>query len=80
MKRTILVILSNRVSPSQKPRFFELDCDSKGNILAERKLRAEPRKPRYDEVWENDEGRHEVSSCHRIKRRYSHALQKPVKA
>jgi hypothetical protein len=76
MKRKILVILSNRVNRSQKPRFVELDCDEKGNILKERPLRSQPRAPRYDEVWENDEGRTSLSSSYRIKRKYNHPLQK----
>ena len=77
MKRKILVILSNRLSPMQKPRWLELDCDGKGNILKQRPLRAQPRDPRFHEVWENDEGKTEFASCHRFKRRYSHKLQKP---
>jgi hypothetical protein len=77
MKRKILVILSNRWNPSQKARFLELAADDKGNILTERALRARPRRPLYDEVWENDEGKSALSSCNRIKRKYRHALEKP---
>ncbi len=77
MKRTILVILSNRLNRSQKPRFLELDCDEKGNILKERPLRSQPREARFDEVWENDEGKSSMSSCFRFKRKYGHKLQKP---
>jgi hypothetical protein len=76
-KRTILVILSNRWNRNQKPRFLEIDCDEEGTILKERALRAQPREPRFDEVWENDEGRTEFASCHRFKRKYGHKLQKP---
>jgi hypothetical protein len=76
MKRKILVILSNRVSPTQKARFLELDCDDKGTILKERPLPRRPGEPRYDEVWENDEGRTSLGSCHRLKRRYRHPLEK----
>jgi hypothetical protein len=78
-KRKVLVILSNRWNRSLKPRFLELDCDPEGNILKERSLRARPREPKYDEVWENDEGRTEFASCHRFKRQYTHKLQKPKK-
>jgi hypothetical protein len=77
MKRKILVILFNRWNRNQKPKHLELDCDQEGNILKERALRAVPREARYDEVWENDEGRTEFASCHRFKRRYAHKLQKP---
>ncbi len=77
-KRTILVILSNRLDPRQTARFWEVDCDDQGNILKERKLRARPRQPRYDEVWENDDGKTAMSSCNRFKRRYRHPLQKPA--
>ena len=80
MKRKILVILSNRVSPLQKPRWVELDSDEKGNIYKQRRLRSQPRQARYDEVWENDEGRSEFASCFRFKRRYRHKLQKPARA
>lgn len=78
-ERKVLVILTNRVSPSQKARFIELDCDDKGNILKERQLRGRPREPRYDEVWENDDGKTSISSCNRFKRKYRHALEKPKK-
>jgi hypothetical protein len=76
MKRKILVILSNRLNRSQKARFLELMCDNKGQVLSERRLRSEPRQPRYDEVWENDEGRTSFGSCHRFKRRYRHPLER----
>ena len=77
MKRKISVILSNRLDRNQKIHFLEVDCDDKGNILKEHSLRAEPREPRYDEVWENDEGKSDMSSCHKFKRRYRHKLEKP---
>lgn len=77
MKRTILVILSNRFNPSQKPRYLELDSDDKGTILEERPLKRAPRKPVYDEVWENDEGKSDLSSSHSLKRKYRHPLEKP---
>jgi hypothetical protein len=76
MKRKVLVILSNRLNRFQKPRFIELDCDEEGNILKEHALRRPPREPRYAEVWENDDGKTDFSSCHRFKRKYGHALQK----
>jgi len=75
-KRTILVILSNRWDRNQKPRFLEIDCDEEGTILKERRLRARPREARFDEVWENDEGRTDFNACHRFKRQYGHKLQK----
>jgi hypothetical protein len=76
MKRKILVILSNRLNRSQKPRFVELDCDNQGNIFKERSLRRAPRKPHYDEVWENDDGKTALSSCYRLKRKYRHPLER----
>ena len=76
MKRKILVILSNRLDAFQKPRFVELDCDEKGNILKERSLRRAPGAPHYDEVWENDDGKTALSSCYRLKRKYRHPLEK----
>ncbi len=79
MKRKILVILSNRLDRLQKPRFLELDCDDKGNILKERSLRGQPKEARFDEVWENDDGKTSMSSCNRFKRKYRHALEKPKK-
>jgi hypothetical protein len=75
-KRKILVVLSNRVSPNQVPRFVDITADDKGTILEEKMLRARPRKALYDEVWENDEGRTELSSCTRFKHKYNHPLQK----
>ena len=75
-KRTVLVMLRNRWNRHQKPVYLELDCDAEGTVLKERRLRIAPRKPRYDEVWENDEGRTDFSACHRFKRLYGHKLQK----
>ena len=77
MKRTVLVILSNRLNLFQKPRFIEVNCDEEGNILKQHALRSQPRQPRYDEVWENDDGKTDFASCHSFKRKYGHALQKP---
>jgi hypothetical protein len=77
MKRKVLVILSNRLNRLQKPRYIEVDCDEKGNVLKEYPLRSQPRKARYHEVWENDDGKTDFSSCHRFKRKYGHALEKP---
>src|SRR5215472_15362194 len=77
MKRKILVILSNRWNRSQQARFLELDADDEGNILKERLLRAPPRQATYHEVWENDEGKTSLNSCHRIKRKYGHKLERP---
>ena len=76
MKRKVLVILSNRLNRNQKVRYVALDCDDKGNILKEHPLRSEPRDPRFDEVWENDDGKTEMSSCNRFKRKYRHKLEK----
>ncbi len=77
MKRKILVILSNRLNRSQKPRYLEVDCDDKGTILKEQKLRSQPREARFHEVWENDDGKTEMSSCNSFKRKYRHPLEKP---
>ena len=76
MKRKVLGILSNRLDCFQKPRFIEVDCDEKGNVLKERLLRSQPKKPVYHEVWENDDGKTDFGSCHSFKRKYGHALQK----
>ncbi len=77
MKRKILVILSNRWNRRQRARYLELDCDAKGNILKQRVLRGVPAKPLYHEVWENDEGRTDLDSCHNFRRYYGHKLQQP---
>ncbi len=75
-KRTILVILSNRWNRNQKCRFIEVEANEKGDILKEQILKREPREARFDEVWENDEGRTEFASCNRFSRKYGHRLQK----
>ena len=75
-QRKVLVILSNRWNRLQKPRFLELECDKDGNIHKQRRLRAEPRAARFDEVWENDEAKTDFDSCHRFRRQYGHRLQK----
>ncbi len=76
-KRKVLVILSNRWDRNQKSKFLELDCDPEGNILKEKALRAQPQERRFDEVWENDEGKSDFAACHRFSRKYGHKLQKP---
>jgi hypothetical protein len=77
MKRKVLIILSNRLNRTQKPQFIELDCDEEGNILKQRPLRTQPREPRFQEVWENDDGKTDFASCHSFKRKYRHPLEKP---
>jgi hypothetical protein len=76
-KRKILVILSNRVDRNARKRFLEIAADEKGNIHDEKKLKSEPRKAVYDEVWENDEGKTDMVSCNRFSRKYRHKLEKP---
>jgi hypothetical protein len=77
--RNILVILSNRWAKLEKPRYFEIEADSEGNIHKERRLRSEPREAVYDEVWENDEAKTEIASTNRFHRKYGHKLQKKSK-
>lgn len=78
--RKVLVILSNRWDRNQKLRYFEIDANEKGDMLTERPLRSEPRKAVYDEVWENDEGKADIASCNRFRRKYPHKLEKPKRA
>ncbi len=78
--RKILVILSNRFDRNAKRRFLEIEADEKGTILKEKTLRSEPRKPIFDEVWENDEGKKDMTSCNRFSRKYRHRLEKPQAA
>ncbi len=75
-RRNVLVILSNRWDRNQKLRYFELEADAQGNIYKERPLRGVPREPKYDEVWENDQGKTDLASCNRFRRKYPHALEK----
>jgi hypothetical protein len=77
MKRKVLVILSDRLSPLRKPRYVEMVCDQNGTVFSERYLRGRPAAARYDEVWENDEGRKRTVDCHCFKRRYRHKFEKP---
>lgn len=79
MKRKVLVILSNRFSRSQKPRFLELEVKPDGSVLKEQPLRREPKEARFDEVWVNDEGKSSMADCLRFKRIYRHALEKSSK-
>ena len=52
-------------------------CDEQGSVLSERKLRSEPRKAVYDEVWQNNEGKMDFAASHKFSRLYGHKLQKP---
>jgi len=74
--RKVLVILTNRWDKNHKHRFFEVAADDKGNVVKERPLRALPRAALYDEVWENDEGRRDMASCNRFRRKYPHPLER----
>ena len=76
MKRTVLIILSNRLAPLEPVKHVEIVCDDDGSVLSQRKLRSVPAKAIYDEVWQNDEGRTSFDSTFRFKRRYGHRLQK----
>ena len=69
-------MLSNRFNRSQKPKVFELKCDDEGNILKQKPLRAVPAESRFDEVWENNEGKTSMDACHSFSRKYGHKLQR----
>jgi hypothetical protein len=77
VQRKVLIILSNRLAPLEPAKHLEILCDDEGSVLSQRKLRAVPAKPVYDEVWQNDEGRTSFDSTYRFKRHYGHRLQKP---
>ncbi len=79
MTRKVLTILSNRFTPNKTPLYLELDCKSDGTIVKEKRLRTPPRKPVYEEVWENDDGKSSLDSCTRMKKHYRHKLLKPKK-
>lgn len=80
VKRTVLVILSDRLAPLSKPRFFEIECQPDGTVLSERRLRRAPAKAIYDEVWKNEEGKTSLDSCRSMKRHYKHPLLKQTGA
>lgn len=80
MKRKVLVILSNRFNFFQPPKYLELDCKSDGTILAEQALKKPPREAKYDEVWENTDGKTSLGSCMRMSKKYRHPLLKPAKS
>ena len=75
-KRKILIILSNRLAPLQKKKWLELESDETGAIHKQKPLRTEPKEARFDEVWENEEGKTDFSACFKFKRKYGHKLQK----
>jgi hypothetical protein len=74
--RKVLVILSNRFNRLQQPKYLELEAKADGSILRQRSLRGTPRKPIYDEVWENDDAKTSLDSCTRMRHRYNHPLQR----
>ena len=74
----VLVILSNRLDPSWKNRYYEIDSQKDGTVVKEVILKRTPTKPAYDEVWENDDGKTDLDSCTRMKRHYKHPLLKPA--
>jgi len=76
MQRKVLVILSNRFTPSQPTRYYELVCKDDGTVTKEVRLKRRPSKPAYQEVWENNEGKDSIDSCTRMSKHYKHALLK----
>jgi hypothetical protein len=74
--RKVLVILSNRFTPLNPPKYIELECKPDGTILKEVELKKAPTESIYDEVWENDDGKFTLDSCTRMKKKYNHPLQK----
>lgn len=79
IRRTVLVMLKNRFTPLETPRFVEIECQQDGTILREKVLRSEPKEARFAEVWFNDEGKKSIADCTRFKRIYRHKLEAPVK-
>jgi hypothetical protein len=78
-KRKVLVILSNRFTPLKPAKYIELECKPDGTILKETTLKKAPKKPIYDEVWENDEGKPSLDLCTKMMKKYNHPLQKGKK-
>lgn len=79
--RKVLVIMTNRFTPTAPGKCVELECAPDGSIHKETALRREPKEPNYDEVWVNDEGKKNINDCTRFKRIYRHALElKPAAA
>lgn len=76
MTNQVLVILSNRLDPQWKTRYYDIECKPDGTVLKEVLLKREPKKAAYDEVWENDDGKTDIDSCTRMKRHYKHPLLK----
>jgi hypothetical protein len=76
MTNHVLVILSNRLDPSWKTRYYEIDSKKDGSVVKEVLLKRRPTQAVYDEVWENDDGKTDLDSCTRMKRHYKHALLK----
>ena len=74
--RKILIILSDRLNRQKKTRHFELLCKPDGTILKETLLKRLPAKPRYEEVWQNEEGKPSLARCTRMSRMYRHPLEK----
>ncbi len=79
-KRLVLIILSNRLHFHAKKHFIELTCNREGDIASQRRLPRAPTKARFDEVWENDEGRSDFDSCHSFKKKYTHKLIRKTQA
>lgn len=74
--RRVLVILTNRFTPLQPGIYIEVECNSKGDILSEKKLKKEPSEAVYDEVWVNDEGKKSLDDCTSFKRVYRHKFER----
>jgi hypothetical protein len=74
--RKILIILSDRLNRSKKPRILELLSKPDGTILKETAIRRLPTKPCYDEVWKNEEGKPSLDRCTSMTRIYRHPLER----
>jgi hypothetical protein len=71
----VLVILSNRLDPKWRTRYYQIHSKPDGTVLREVELKRRPASE-FDEVWENDDGRTSIDSCTRMRRHYKHPLIK----
>ena len=74
MQRKVLVILSNRFTPTKPARYFELVCKDDGTVVKESRCKRRPAKAIYQEVWENNDGKDSIDSCTRMSKHYRHPL------
>lgn len=74
--KTLLYIVYNEFYPKKGIQYIEVKVDEEDMSSEDRELSREPKKARFDEVYETSCGSYSHWNACRAKRLYGHPLQK----